>query len=256
MKRSPMLIHAIESFQHGIEHYFDGTPVGRKFAILHVDHAIELLLKEKVVLIGKSIYRADGLTLSIHETLNSLKEVNIPEKPRIQEIHDLRNTIQHKGITPDEITTEFYIEVGYEFFKRFSIEEMNLKFEDIIAQRFIRLFDHKYIAPEIPYIPSVDLNPHAPPTENIINMYAVLEKHSKEWQEKNPELNRLRGTISKLIEDNGYNKEQSKLSLSFIFGLRERAIKSEYEPTYDELRRFCDEVNGILYMMNIPKERS
>ncbi len=70
MKQSPMLKHAIESFEHGLEHFLDGTEKSRKFALLHIDHAIELLLKEKCVQLGKSIYRGDGTTLTIHEAFS------------------------------------------------------------------------------------------------------------------------------------------------------------------------------------------
>lgn len=70
--QSPMFTHAIESFEHALEHYVDGTTRGSKFAILHVDHAIEPCLKEKAVSLGKSIYKSDGQTLSMHEKFNSL----------------------------------------------------------------------------------------------------------------------------------------------------------------------------------------
>lgn len=53
-KLSPMFRHAIESFEHGLEHFLDGTDRSRKFALLHIDHAIELMLKEKCVQLGKS----------------------------------------------------------------------------------------------------------------------------------------------------------------------------------------------------------
>ena len=36
---SPMLRHAFESFEHGLLHYLEGTELGRKFALLHIDHA-------------------------------------------------------------------------------------------------------------------------------------------------------------------------------------------------------------------------
>lgn len=52
---APMLIHALESFEHGIFHHLDNTDTSRKFAFLHIDHAIELILKEKVVRLGLSI---------------------------------------------------------------------------------------------------------------------------------------------------------------------------------------------------------
>ena len=106
--RSPILLHAIESFEHGLEHYVEGSPKSRKFALLHMDHAVELFLKEKVARLGKELYKSDGQTLNFHEVLRSLKDIEIPEKTRLQELHDTRNTIQHKGLTPDENTTNFY----------------------------------------------------------------------------------------------------------------------------------------------------
>ena len=78
MKQSPMFKHAIESFQHGLEHYLEGSERSRKFALLHIDQAVELMLKEKIVQLGKSIYKSNGSTLSMHEALKSLKELKLP----------------------------------------------------------------------------------------------------------------------------------------------------------------------------------
>ena len=72
MKQSPMFLHAVESFEHGLQHHLDGTTKSRKFALLHIDQAIELFLKEKVVRLGKSIYKSDGTTLNLHEVFKSL----------------------------------------------------------------------------------------------------------------------------------------------------------------------------------------
>ena len=55
-----MLRHALESFEHGLLHYLEGTEVGREFSILHIDLAVELILKEKVVRNGVPIFRKDG----------------------------------------------------------------------------------------------------------------------------------------------------------------------------------------------------
>ena len=83
---SPILRHSLESFEHGVFHYLDNTELGRKFALLHVDHSIELMLKEKVVRLGQSIYRKDGKTIGAHEAYTALESSNIsvPEKPRLE----------------------------------------------------------------------------------------------------------------------------------------------------------------------------
>lgn len=141
MNQSPMFKHAIESFEHGLEHYLDGSDKSRKFAFLHIDQAIELFLKEKVVQIGKSIYKSDGNTLGIHETFNSLKALSIPEQPRLEELHDLRNTIQHKGLTPDVGSTHFYIEIAYNFVKRFLNSELGSVPEDILSKKHMAFME-------------------------------------------------------------------------------------------------------------------
>lgn len=139
---SPILRHAIESFEHGIFHYLDGTPVGRKFSLLHIDHSIELIVKEKLLRLRKSIYKSDGKTLSIHEAFNSVeKEVSLPEKPRLEDLHDLRNTVQHKGLALDESTTEFYITEGYNFIKRFLKDEFEINIADLLPTTYIKAME-------------------------------------------------------------------------------------------------------------------
>jgi len=123
---SPMLRHALESFEHGILHYLDATELGRKFALLHLDHSIELVLKEKIASTGRSIYRKDGRTISVHEAYGALSNTSIPERPRLEDLHDFRNIIQHKGLTPDEHTTEFHVTQAYKFIKRFLKDELGV----------------------------------------------------------------------------------------------------------------------------------
>ena len=106
---SPMLKHAIESFEHGLQHFLEDTEISRKFALLHVDHAIELMIKEKIVQQGMSIYKGEGKTIGFFEALGKFDETRVPERPRIEELRDFRNTVQHKGLTPDYYTTEFYV---------------------------------------------------------------------------------------------------------------------------------------------------
>lgn len=136
---SPMLRHALESFEHGVFHYLDGTETSRKFALLHVDHAIELILKEKVAQTGQSIFRKDGKTIGVHEAYSALasKGVSIPEKPRLEDLHDFRNIVQHKGLTPDHHTTEFYVTEAYRFMERFLSEEMGMALGSFLPRPYV-----------------------------------------------------------------------------------------------------------------------
>ncbi len=143
MSYSPTFRHSVESFQHGLEHYLEGTPLSRKFAFLHIDHAIELLLKEKLKQLGESIYKSNNETLNLHEVIKSLERKNVPvcEKPRVEDLHGIRNLIQHTGHTPDEDETRYYLEIGYTFYKNFLKEHMQDSLSNHIGMHYIRLME-------------------------------------------------------------------------------------------------------------------
>ncbi|PZD96967.1 hypothetical protein DNH61_04790 [Paenibacillus sambharensis] len=249
---SPMLAHAIESFQHGIEHHFDGTPRSRKFAILHVDHAIELILKEKVVLMGKGIYKQDGQTLSLHESLSSLEksDINIPEKPRIQEIHDLRNTIQHKGLTPDNFTTQFFINFAYLFFKRFAVQELSLDFREVLPQKYINLMEG---TPEFE-IPDIRLDLKSTKDigssiEKVIRAYTILEHISSAIIEKDQQVKGMHKALIILGERKGVDKEKLDYLLSSIKALRNKVVHSAYVPTGYEVDNYMNQVGHLLRLV-------
>ncbi len=61
MTISPLLESAIESLAHGIEHYFLKYGKSNKFPLLHIDQAVELLLKAKIQSTkGASVYSKKG----------------------------------------------------------------------------------------------------------------------------------------------------------------------------------------------------
>lgn len=185
MKQSPMLKHAVESFEHGLEHFLDGTEKSRKFALLHIDHSIELMLKEKCIQLGKSIYKSDGTTLSIHEAFNSLKKENvlIPEQPRLEELHDLRNTIQHKGLIPDSLTAQFFVEIAYGFTKGFLERELGILLSDALPTRY-RMF-MEGVSPQA--VTFDHTKPSEQDTEHESNSVAILTDALREaWNAENP----------------------------------------------------------------------
>lgn len=143
--RSPLLESCIETLIHGLEHYTrSNIAKDRKFAILHIDQAVELALKEKVRSLGLSIYKRDGKTTigpqEAYEILEGRKCV-IKEKANLEMLHDERNLIQHKYSNPDESTTKFHIENSLSFFERFLYEEFNIRIESAIPQEVLK--DHK-----------------------------------------------------------------------------------------------------------------
>jgi len=64
---SPLARSAFEVLEHGLYHYMrSNSTKDMKFALLHIDQAIELMLKERVRLGGKSVYKNPKETISMY----------------------------------------------------------------------------------------------------------------------------------------------------------------------------------------------
>jgi hypothetical protein len=133
--KSPLFVSAIELLAHATELYTHGNERKYKFVILHLANAIELILKDRLVDKGVSIYvQKKFLTVSIWEACDQLikVEVDIPERPVIELLIDDRNTIQHRFGFPDATTVYYYLEKTVSFFKRFLDEEYNVELVNIL----------------------------------------------------------------------------------------------------------------------------
>ena len=140
-KLSPLLRSAFEVLNHGLWHFFrsDTTP-DMKFALLHVDQAIELLLKERVRAGGKSIYKNPKETISIwgaYEILTNDLKVTIPERADLELLHEERNSIQHKYSNPSAEDAAFHIEKAMEFIRRFVKEELKLDIREYVSSEYL-----------------------------------------------------------------------------------------------------------------------
>ena len=254
-----MFLHALESFEHGIFHYLEGEDKDRKFAFLHLDQAVELLLKEKAVRIGKSIYKKDNTTLYFHEVFKSLENaaVKVEEKPRLEEVHDLRNNIQHKGITPDERTTEFYAKIVYKFVKRFLEEELDSKLEDSLPAEYIvkmegikETYTKEEVSTSIGEIREVALTI---PQTAIISSFVVLEKFL-ESQRKEDEQLFYRKIINRLMTERGLNAQDYQKDVEFIVNTRNKIVHQGDKPTDDQIRLYLLAIEKVLRVLGAPED--
>ena|ERR1035437_2923988 len=142
-KLSPLVRSAFEVLEHGLFHYFRSeTSKDMKFAILHVDQAIELFLKERVRQAGISINKKNNPkeTINVWEAYRIIEEdikVTIPEKGNLEFLHEERNSIQHKYLNPSVENTGFYMQHAMEFFLRFVKVELDLELSDYISSQYI-----------------------------------------------------------------------------------------------------------------------
>ena len=135
---SPLLRSAFEVLEHGLWHYLrSSTTTDMKFALLHIDQAIELLLKEKVRSEGHSIYKNPKETITIWGAYKILEDdvgCKIKEKPDLELLHEERNNIQHKYSNPSPEDAAFHVENAMKFIDRFVSKELKLNLYDFIPR--------------------------------------------------------------------------------------------------------------------------
>jgi hypothetical protein len=110
-----------------------------KFAVLHVDQAIELFLKEKVRASGRSIYKNPKETITVFGAYELLKAlgIKIPEKPDLELLHEERNNIQHKYATLSAEDAAFHIDKAMRFLKRFLKDELGVLIEAHVPTEYL-----------------------------------------------------------------------------------------------------------------------
>ncbi len=136
-----MLRSAMEVLEHGLFHFFRSTTsLDMKFALLHIDQAVELLLKERVRSGGHSIYKNPKETISVHgayEILLNTMKCKIPEKADLELLHEERNNIQHKYANPSPEDAGFHVEKAMAFVERFTREELGIDLAEHIPSEFL-----------------------------------------------------------------------------------------------------------------------
>lgn len=137
---SPLVRSGFEVLNHGLWHFFrSDTTTDMKFALLHVDQAVELFLKERVRAGGKSVYKNPKETISIWGAYEILAQLNvqIPERADLELLHEERNNIQHKYGNPSADDAAFHIEKAMQFIRRFVHDELNLDVKDYVSAEYL-----------------------------------------------------------------------------------------------------------------------
>lgn len=137
---SPLFQSSFDLFSHSIEHFNLGTERDRKFVIIHLANSVELIFKDLMLDLGLSIYKNPKETVTITgamETLSKEKNITIPHLNKLELLIDERNALQHRYGFPNELTTIFYMEATYSFFKEFLQENYNLDIE-IVLEDFLQ----------------------------------------------------------------------------------------------------------------------
>ncbi len=133
--KSPLFVSASELLAHAVELYTEGNERKFKFVILHLANAVELILKDRLIDKGISIYLPrKSQTIGIWESFEELQKVgvDITERPVIELLVDDRNTIQHRFGFPNSETVYYYIDQVVAFFTRFLHDEYGVALVDVL----------------------------------------------------------------------------------------------------------------------------
>lgn len=224
-------------FEHAIEHYMADGDRDRKLTVLHCDQAIELIIKDKVRDSGASVFLKNGQTITYYDAIKLLEDkgLKIPEKPNLELMHDQRNVIQHKGAQVSQSDAEFYVQMSFDFIKRFMKEELNQNIENMINNQYLEIFNVKTavlpISQNISEYPDIStMLMHSREFEVLAYMY--LESKGQNTQQVFP--------ISKLIQKlrtSGIKiNVEDKYKIVHFFSLRNKIAHTDYVPTELEIK--------------------
>jgi len=141
---SPLFHSSLDLLAHACEHYIGGQERDRRFVILHLANAVELLLKDRLLDLQISIYENPKLTKTITKVLSELEKqnVSIPKKHIIELLIDERNTLQHRFGSPNTVMVKYYFDNCLQFFEEF----MNAAFGLELREYLSNLLDENMIA--------------------------------------------------------------------------------------------------------------
>lgn len=243
---SPILNSALEMFEHAVEHYMAGGDRDRKLTVLHCDQAIELIIKDKVRDSGESIFLKNGQTIAYHEAIRLLenKGLTIPEKPNLELMHDQRNVIQHKGAQVSQSDAEFYIQMSFDFVKRFLKEELDKKIENMIDSRYLEVFGIKTAVMPVSDIEQEDVD-----ISTMLIHAREFEILARTYLESQGQTDTHKYTDSKLIQKlrtSGVRiNVEDKDKLEQFFVIRNKIAHTDYVPTKIEIKLLTGSIRKI-----------
>ena len=186
---SPLFQSSFDLFSLSIEHFNLGTERDRKFVIMHLANAVELIFKDLMLDLGLSIYKNPKETVTITGSIDCLskeKNITIPHLNKLELLIDERNALQHRYGFPNELTTIFYMEATYDFFKEFLHQNYNLDIEkvleDFLGEDDLAIFKLRSVTTQTELDKLIKLT-KVHPVGALLSAYAYMEGNVNEIRE-------------------------------------------------------------------------
>ncbi len=235
---SPLFHSSLDLLAHACEHYVSGKERDRRFVILHLANAIELLLKDRLLDLQISIYLKPKQTKSITNVLSDLEKhsVMVPQKHIIELLIDERNTIQHRFSSPDSIMVKYYFDNSLRFFEEF----MNAAFGLELREYLSNVLDE----PILTYIYPVS----EASRDILLQARAVAKVHPASsvltaWMEIEKKVSELRKTLER-------QSKKDEVWFRFPASSFLRKLLDEYIPRTSEMEKLRRDIVQLSVMRN------
>jgi len=178
---SPLFHSALDLLAHASEHYVGTEERDRKLVILHLANSIELLLKDRLLDLGISIYESQKQTKTITRVFADLEKQNVlvPQKHIIELLIDERNNIQHRFGSPNSLMVKYYFDNSLKFFEEFMNSAFGLELREYLSN-LVDMHIMQFIYPESESSKDVLLQARlvarVHPSSSIVTAWMEIEK--------------------------------------------------------------------------------
>jgi hypothetical protein len=135
--QSPLFISAAEVLIHSIELFRQADERMYKIIVLHAANVAELLLQDRLIDTGESIYETGKSSrISIWKVLETLRKLrlHLPERAILEGLFEDRESIQYRPGAPTLKTVYYYMDAVTAFFKRFARDEYGIDLADVLRE--------------------------------------------------------------------------------------------------------------------------
>jgi hypothetical protein len=135
--QSPLFISAAEVLIHSIELFRQADERMYKIIVLHAANVAELLLQDRLIDTGESIYETGKSSrISIWKVLETLRKLrlHLPERAILEGLFEDRESIQYRPGYPTLKTVYYYMDAVTAFFKRFARDEYGIDLADVLRE--------------------------------------------------------------------------------------------------------------------------
>ena len=124
---------SLELIMHAKEHVSESSDFGNMLGLMHADQSVDLLMKQRIIDYGISIFEKNNRCISFHKAIKIIGRRKIPLVSSLELIHSIRNQCQHLGIVITRGLCEYYVENAMYFIIIFIKNEYGMDYYELLG---------------------------------------------------------------------------------------------------------------------------